>query len=328
MNSNNLKVVILSAGKIDSKLEKIFGRIPSGLIPLNGKPVIFRIIDKLLDEGIDEISITVGYKKDILRKIISEQYKNQCKLEFITSEFEKPPGNSIKTAMKECNEEKLLVILGDTLIENNLTELVSKERNFVITSQEFRETKNWCVVTSKEGKIDEIFDKKELEKDEKYHVLVGCYFFNQVNLLKKVLKEFSNDDRLEISTILKKISDEEMFHTENAKKWHDVGHLENYFSTKQFILKTRYFNSLQFDDLGKNVIKKSKNKEKLIDEINWYKEIPDEILNIVPNVVDSNTDNEPFIKLEYIKSPTLSELWLYSEFDSDFWKNIIQIYFK
>jgi len=49
LNIENIKVLILSAGKIEGELEKIFGSIPSGLIPLNGKPVIFRTIDKLLD---------------------------------------------------------------------------------------------------------------------------------------------------------------------------------------------------------------------------------------------------------------------------------------
>ena len=60
MEKEELRVLILSAGKIDNELAKIFGEIPSGLIPLNGKPVIFRIIDKLIDEGFEKISITVG----------------------------------------------------------------------------------------------------------------------------------------------------------------------------------------------------------------------------------------------------------------------------
>ena len=74
LNTENIRVLILSAGKIEKELEKIFGSIPSGLIPLNGKPVIFRIIDKLLDEGFTKISITVGYKREILQEIISKQF--------------------------------------------------------------------------------------------------------------------------------------------------------------------------------------------------------------------------------------------------------------
>ena len=323
MDSKEIRVLILSAGKIDSELEKIFGKIPSGLIPLNGKPVIFRIIDKLIDEGINKISITAGYKKEILEKIVSEQYQDRCKIEFISTDFVKPPGNSIKTAIDFCTEKKLLIILGDTLIENDLSELIKKDENFVITSDEFMNSKNWCVITKKDGKIEEIFDKKELINDKNYHALVGCYFFNHVNLLKKILSEFDNEERLEISTIIKKLKKEENIITELAHKWHDVGHLENYFSTKQFVLKTRYFNSLQFDDLGENVVKTSKNNAKLINEINWYKNIPEKILELVPKVIDSDVSNNPFIKLEYVKYPTLSELWLYSDFTSDFWKKII-----
>ena len=323
MDSKDLRVLILSAGKIDTELEKIFGKIPSGLIPLNGKPVIFRIIDKLLDEGIKKISITVGYKKEILEKIVSEQYENKCKIEFITTEFDKPPGNSIKTAMNFCIEKELLVVLGDTLIENNFLELVNKRKNFVITSQEFGDTKNWCIITKKNGIVDGIFDKKEIDKNEDHHALVGCYFFNDVNMLKKILSGFDSEKKLEISIIIEKLKEEEQIITELAQKWHDVGHLENYFSTKQFVLKTRYFNSLQFDDLGENVVKTSKNNVKLINEINWYKNIPKEILELVPNIIDSSISNNPFIKLEYVKHPTLSELWLYSDFTSEFWKKII-----
>jgi len=328
LNINQLRVLILSAGRIDDELTKIFGKIPSGLIPLNGKPVIFRIIDKLIAEGIQNISITTGYKKEILEKIVKEQYKNQCDLKFISTDFEKPPGNSIKTAINFCNEEKLLIILGDTLIENNLTDLINKGENFVLTSQEFLHTKNWCVVTKIENHIDEIFDKKELENNEKYHALVGCYFINDLKLLKSILSNFADDDKLEISSIIQKIKEKNEFQLEFAKKWHDVGHLENYYSTKQFVLKTRYFNKLQFDDYGENVIKTSTNKEKLIDEINWYKGMPDDILGLVPKNLDSSTEDNPFIKLEYIKHPTLSELWLYSEFPEDFWKEIIEELFK
>ena len=323
METKELRVLILSAGQINEELSKIFGKIPSGLIPINGKPVIFRIIDKLLNEGIKNISITVGYKKEILKEIITEQYKKQCDIQFIESDFKKPPGNSIKDSINQFNEKKLLIILGDTMIGNNLIELVNKGKNFVLTSNEFLNTENWCVITKNEEKLNEIFDKKILENNKKYHALVGCYFFNKVNLLKNSLDEFKNDERLEISSIIKKIKKKEEFNSETAQEWLDVGHLENYFSTKQFVLKTRYFNRLQFDESRENVIKTSTNNEKLVNEINWYKQIPDEILDLVPKISDSSVQKNPFIKLEYIKHPTLSELWLYGEFSSNFWKEII-----
>ena len=319
----DLRVLILSAGKINNELAKIFGEIPSGLIPINGKPAIFRIIDKLLAEGIVNISITVGYKKEIFQEIINEQYKNQCNLDFISTDYQRHPGNSIKTSMNYCCEEKILVILGDTLIDNNLSELMNKGRNFVLISENFVDSKNWCVITKKQEEVDEIFDKKYLDDNRKYYALVGCYFFNNFRLLKSTLESFSENDNLEISSIIERIKEKEEFDSVNVEKWHDVGHLENYFSTKQFVLKTRYFNTLQFDDQGESVVKTSTNNEKLIDEINWYKSVPKDLQDLIPKVLDSSTKDNPFVKLEYIKNPTLSELWLYSEFSIDFWKAVI-----
>ena len=329
LDAQNVRVLILSAGKIENELEKIFGNIPSGLIPLNGKPVIFRIIDKLLDEGFRKISITVGYKKEIIQEIISKQYKKKIELEFISTEFDKPPGNSIKTAMNYCPEEKLLIILGDTLIENNLTELVDKENSFVLISQKFDNPENWCVITQKDQKINEIFDKeKNLVKNDGHFVLVGGYFFNDAELLRQILEDIDKEKKLEISSIIKKYKNENDVTAELSEQWHDVGHLENYFSTKQFLLKARYFNSLEFDDLAKIVTKKSKNKEKLINEINWYKKIPKEISKLVPKILDSDVSDNPYIKLEYIKYPTLADIWLYSNFSSDFWVKIIDDLFE
>ena len=329
MNTENVRVLILSAGKTERELEKIFGNIPSGLIPLNGKPVIFRIIDKLLDEGFRKISIAIGYKKEIIQEIISKQYKKKVELEFIYTEFDKPPGNSIKTAMNYCTEEKLLIILGDTLIENNLTELINKKNSFVLISQRFEKPENWCVITQKAQKIDEIFDKeKNLVKNDKHYVLVGGYFFNDTELLRQIIENVDEEEKLEISSIIKKYKNENDVTVELAEQWHDVGHLENYFSTKQFLLKARYFNSLQFDDLAENVTKKSKNKEKLINEINWYKKIPKDISKLVPKILDSDVSDNPYIKLEYIKYPTLADIWLYSNFSSGFWVKIIDDLFE
>ena len=145
MNYNNIHVLILSAGKIEKELESIFGSIPSGLIPLHGKPAIFRIIDKLLKDGFKKISITTGFKKEILEKIVSEQYEDQIKVNFITTDFEKPPGNSILTAIEKIEEQQLLVILGDTLVENDLSNLIQNNNSFVLMSDNFEMPANWCV---------------------------------------------------------------------------------------------------------------------------------------------------------------------------------------
>ena len=69
-NKNDTKVLILSGGEIPKEMKKFFGKISSGLIHINGKPVIFSTIDNLISHGYNKIGITVGYNKNNLMKIL------------------------------------------------------------------------------------------------------------------------------------------------------------------------------------------------------------------------------------------------------------------
>ena len=329
MNYDNIHVLILSAGKIEKELESVFGSIPSGLIPLHGKPVIFRIIDKLLKEGFKKISITTGFKKEILEKIISEQYSDQIKLNFITTDFEKPPGNSILTAIEKMQEQQLLVILGDTLVENEFSNLIQNNNDFVLISENFETPANWCIVTLKDGKLDLIFDKKKnLEKTNEQYALVGVYYFGDLKSLKRVYVKFNGQERIEISDLIKKYKEQKIISTEVCKQWYDAGHVENYFVSKQMLLKARYFNSLRFDRSSEIVTKTSENILKLIDEIEWYKQIPNDLSKLIPKIKEFDQSKKPFLKLEYIKHPTLAELWLYGDFSSKLWIEILKKLFE
>jgi len=329
LNYDNIHVLILSAGKIEKELESVFGSIPSGLIPLHGKPVIFRIIDKLLKEGFKKISITTGFKKEILEKIISEQYSDQIKLNFITTDFEKPPGNSILTAIEKMQEQQLLVILGDTLVENEFSNLIQNNNDFVLISENFETPANWCIITLKDGKLDLIFDKKKnLEKTNEQYALVGVYYFDDLKSLKRVYVKFNEQERIEISDLIKKYKEQKIISTEVCKQWYDVGHAENYFVSKQMLLKARYFNSLRFDRSSEIVTKTSENTLKLIDEIEWYKQIPNDLSKLIPKIKEFDQSKKPFLKLEYIKHPTLAELWLYSDFSSKLWIEILKKLFE
>ena len=328
MNYDNIHVLILSAGKIERELENIFGNIPSGLIPLQGKPVVFQIINKLLKEGFKKISITTGFKKEILEKIISEQYKDQIQLNFITTDFEKPPGNSILTAIEKIQEQKLLVILGDTLVENELSNLIQKNNDFVLISNNFERPANWCIITLKNKKLNLIFDKtKDLEKNNEQYALVGVYYFDDLASLKQISANFEQE-QIEISDLIKKYKEQKVISTEICKQWYDVGHVENYFTSKQMALKARYFNTLRFDKSSEIVTKTSENVQKLNDEIEWYKQIPNDLSKLTPKIISFNQSKKPFLKIEYIKHPTLAELWLYSNFSTKLWMEILENLFK
>ncbi len=70
-----MKALILAAG-LGSRLAPITNNIPKSLVPVNGKPILFKQLDNLICNGISDITIVSGYKADILKKSVNEHYKN------------------------------------------------------------------------------------------------------------------------------------------------------------------------------------------------------------------------------------------------------------
>lgn len=314
----------MSAGKIPSELEGIFGSIPSGLIPINGSPVIFRIIDKLIGEGFSKISITVGYKKNNLIRILEQHYKNKIKLDFITTDHTKAPGNSIVKSLHDVSDDGLLIILGDTLVEDRLAELIRDNKDFVLTSKNFINSESWCLVRQKNNTVDSIYDKKLDLRGSDLHALIGIYFFSNSKILADLTKSLNPNETIEISHLLKLYKKQFSIATIESKQWFDVGHKNTYYTSKKKLLQSRFFNYLEFDEVKNIVTKTSDNKTKLINEIKWYQSIPDDIKSLIPNILEYSYSDNPYIKLQHIAAPTLAELWLYGDLQYDIWKNIFK----
>ena len=333
-NKDSTRVLILSGGKIPKELEKIFGKISSGLIPINGKPVIFNTIDELINHGYNKIAITVGYNKKHLMKILCSHYKNKIKIDFIEVDWKKSPGNSIINSLKNIEEEKLLIILGDTMINDRYFKFVEKQKDFVIASKNFSDSSKWCVIKTKNNEINSIYDKK-IGLDTSFAALIGVYFFSDVKTLKTISKKFQYNKKLEISSLLKAYKKINKILVKTELNWYDLGHRNNYFNSKKELLQSRFFNYLELDEKNGIVTKKSRNVEKLNNEINWYKLIPEPIKTITPKIISSKIGHDPNLVMEHIDFSTLTEIWLFGNIDYKRWeiifdnlKNIINVFQK
>ncbi|MCD7790695.1 MAG: phosphocholine cytidylyltransferase family protein [Bacteroides thetaiotaomicron] len=65
------KALILAAG-LGSRLAPITDNCPKSLVPVNGKPILFKQIENLHENGITEITIISGYKAVLLERQVHE----------------------------------------------------------------------------------------------------------------------------------------------------------------------------------------------------------------------------------------------------------------
>ena len=68
-----MKALILAAG-FGSRLAPITDHLPKSLVPVNGVPILFKQIENLLKNNIDDITIVSGYKAEILERAVHSKY--------------------------------------------------------------------------------------------------------------------------------------------------------------------------------------------------------------------------------------------------------------
>ena len=68
-----MKALILAAG-LGSRLAPITDHCPKSMVPVNGKPIIFKQIENLLENGITDITVVSGYKAEVLEDAVSSTF--------------------------------------------------------------------------------------------------------------------------------------------------------------------------------------------------------------------------------------------------------------
>lgn len=79
-----MKAIILAAG-LGSRLAPLTDSSPKSLLTVGGTPILKRQIDSILTSGISDIVVVTGYKAEMIKDFISENYP-QISVEYIYNE--------------------------------------------------------------------------------------------------------------------------------------------------------------------------------------------------------------------------------------------------
>ena len=328
VNNTNLIGIIPAAGlPINNILSN--SSLPNCMVPINGKPVIGYIVEDLILRGVSKIIIILNPSDIYTERYLQKKYYSSIKIEIIyNNEISKGVVYSIYLALNFIpNGGKTLVILGDTIYKGEL----NFNNNFIVVSNSFENPQKWCFVENKNSKL--YFINKPKSYSNSGSVICGVYFFSSLsNLifsyeqLNSINQEFSN---IEISDLLFKYQENESFTLVNAKDWYDCGNIENYYKARIDFLKVRSFNSIVYNDLYGTITKSSKKASKILEEINWYLNIPEQFKIFMPRLVDCYVNSEnPNYTLEFYGYQTLADAFIFESYDFTIWKKIIERLFE
>mgnify|MGYP001183831717 FL=1 len=153
---------------------------------------------------------------------------------------------------------------------------------------------------------------------EKDYVWAGFFNISNAQLFHQSLIDYDFSFEKSIEEMFRKLSMKDS----KTEHWFDFGHIEGFHKSRQRYTTERSFNNLKVNKY--EVIKSSKNKEKIKNEFNWFNSLPSHLRKFSPNVYDLVEESSSFsYKMNYIYGFSLSELMLFSRLNKKQWEMIV-----
>jgi glucose-1-phosphate thymidylyltransferase len=234
-----MKAIIPVAGA-GTKLRPNSYTQPTALIPLAGKTVLGTIIDQLREAGINEIIFIVGYLGEKIQDYVKAKYPDLT-AHYVHQVDRQGIGHAIRLTRSIVNQDEVFVVLGDTICEYDIKEVVSNPYSMIGVRKVDDPREFGVAEINEEGFIDHVVEKPQIPRSNM--ALVGIYKIRESeqmfqcieNNIRQGLRthgEYSLTDA--IDCMLKMGSKFKSFKVEN---WFDCGKKETMLESNATLLK-------------------------------------------------------------------------------------------
>lgn len=231
-----MKVLIPVAG-IGTRLRPHTHTEPKALLYVAGKPLLGHILDSIKGIEFDEITFVVGFLGDKIIEFVKENYS--FKTNFIRQEEILGLGYAINLAIREQEDDDLLILLGDTIIETDLTDFVSLNKN-LLGVKPVEDPRRFGVVETEGDRAVKLWEKPQDPPSNL--ALVGLYYIKDTPLLKKCLKEIisaniKTKNEYQVTDALQLMLEKgAKMYTYKIDGWYDCGKSETLLETNRHLL--------------------------------------------------------------------------------------------
>jgi len=176
-----MKGVIL-AGGLGTRLHPLTKITNKHLLPIYDKPMIYYPIQTLVNAGVEDILVVTGGNNagDFLRLLGNGAEFGLKRLQYAYQEKEGGIAQALSLAEHFAEGEKLVVMLGDNIIEGNIVETVEEfsrqEKGAKILLKEVDSPQEYGAAEIRDGKIVAIVEKPA--KPVSNYAVIGIYLYD------------------------------------------------------------------------------------------------------------------------------------------------------
>lgn len=234
-----MKAVIPVAGT-GTKLRPHSYTQPKALIPVANKTILSIIIDQLQEAGVTEFVFIIGYLGDKIYHYVNTKHAD-ITAHFVSQEDRKGIGHAISLAHNIVNGDEILIVLGDTICEYNVGEVLTKPGSMIGVRKVDNPHDFGVAELDGEGKVEWVIEKPHIPKSNM--AMVGIYKIKETDILFECLEKniasglLTHGEFTITDAIACMISRGVAFQSFKVDNWFDAGNKETLLTSNATLLK-------------------------------------------------------------------------------------------
>jgi glucose-1-phosphate thymidylyltransferase len=234
-----VKGLVLSGGK-GTRLYPITYTSAKQLVPVANKPVLFRVIEAIVEADITEIGVVVGDTAEEIKEAVGDGSRWKARITYIPQEAPLGLAHAVKISQDFVGDERFVMFLGDNVIESGISSLVRQfqdsDYNCQIVLTRVPNPEQFGVAELEDGRIVRLVEKPRQPKSNL--ALVGIYMFDHHVFEAVNAIDPSWRGELEITDAIQYLVDKgyKVYPYVHEGWWIDTGKMEDMLDANRLVL--------------------------------------------------------------------------------------------
>lgn len=230
--------LIVLAGGLGTRLRSIVNDVPKPMAPIQGKPFLEFLLKYWINQGVDLITLSVGYKHEIIKNYFGNNF-NCVPIKYLIEDAPLGTGGAIKNSLAtaDLGFQNTLIINGDTWFEVNLdifiNDINSSHYPVSIALKKISDNNRYDGVSLDSSGIINQFGIKNTKET---FINGGCYLVNP-NFLFNYMKNNPGKFSFEADVLVKLANEKLLYGHIQEGLFCDIGIPEDYQNIGSVIRK-------------------------------------------------------------------------------------------
>lgn len=247
-----MKGVIL-AGGLGTGFRPLSYTTPKQLVPIANKPLLYYIIEDIVNAGIGELGIVVGSNEEVVGAIkngVGDGSRWGCKISYIQQDAPKGLAHAVGICRQFVGKDRFVVYLGDNMLRDGISPFVREFNRIdcdasLLVAEVDEPRKFGIAVLDKNGNVVEVEEKPKNPKSNL--AITGIYLFTPEIFPMIDIIQPSGRGELEITDAIGELvkSPKHRVNVQKVTGWWDTGSIKAALNVNRIIL-----NDLPLEVLG------------------------------------------------------------------------------